>query len=157
MTAGHFRSSAWDPFLIIAQIISMQSAFYVGLGVWIAMVDFVAGADRSLEQFFKYEELQFKEFTGRLIMGAFVLNSLTCALGLWYTVKRTKLCLDFASTVHLIHLVVCWGYNARFPYTVSWWLVNIICIVLMTVLGEFLCMRSELKAIPLGMGPKADL
>lgn len=27
----------------------------------------------------------------------------------------------------------------------------------MTVLGEFLCMRSEIKAIPVGLGPKVDL
>ena len=79
------------------------------------------------------------------------------ALGLWITVGRAKQCTDFAFTVHIFHLLACWIYNRQFPYTVSWWLVNIVCIALMTVLGEFLCMRSELKAIPLTAGARSDL
>ena len=52
------------------------------------------------------------------------------------------------------------------PTAVSWWLAQIVCVALMTVLGEYLCMRTELKAIPvsigglassLGVGPKSDL
>ena len=27
------------------------------------------------------------------------------SVGLWYVVQRTKLCLDFSCTVHLLHLV----------------------------------------------------
>ena len=79
------------------------------------------------------------------------------ALGLWYVVKRTKLCLDFTCTVHFFHLLACWLFNSSFPNTLTWWLVNTVDIVIMTVLGEFLCMRTELKAIPLSMGPRADL
>lgn len=154
--AGHFRSSVWDPVLIISQIITMQSIFYVSLGCWIFITDLIGGTYRSVDQLFSYQILQFKDFHGRLIMAAYVLNALFGAVGLWYIVKRTKQCLDFTATVHLLHLVVCWFYNGAFPYTLSWWLVSIICIIIMTVLGEFLCMRTELKAIPL-LGPKADL
>ena len=80
------------------------------------------------------------------------------ALGLWYMVQRSKQCTDFAFTVHFLHFLICWIYNRQFPHTVSWWLVNIVCIALMTVLGEFLCMRTELKAIPVSQAIKhADL
>lgn len=72
-------------------------------------------------------------------------------------VKRTKQCWDFACTAYVCHLVICWIYNAVFPGGLSWWLTMIVSAVLMTVMGEFLCMRTELKAIPLGLGPKADL
>lgn len=79
------------------------------------------------------------------------------AVGLWFIVQRTKQCLDFSSTAHLIHLIVCWYYNGHFPSAFSWWLLNLACLTIMCVSGEFLCMRTELQAIPLNMGPKADL
>lgn len=154
--AGHFRSSVWDPVLIVSQILTMQSLFYLCLGVWIFLVDFICGSPRSLDQLFSYKVLQVKEFQGRLIIVAYVLNALTGATGLWYIVKRTKQCLDFAATVHLCHFVACWIFNGLLP-SLSWWLINIISLIITTVLGEFLCMRTELKAIPLSMGPRTDL
>ena len=41
--------------MICAQIVTMQSIFYVTLGFWLVVVDFIAGADRSLDQIFGYE------------------------------------------------------------------------------------------------------
>ena len=40
---------------------------------------------------------------GKLLIAAFICNSLTCSLGLWYIVQRTKLCLDFSCTVSVSH------------------------------------------------------
>jgi len=155
-----FRSSVWDPWLLISQILAVQSVFYVTFGAWIAVMDYIGGSYHSLDQLFGYEALQVKQFHGRLIMMAYVLNALTGALGLWYVVKRTKLCLDFAATVHIFHLVTCWMYNTHFPTSLSWWLSNVVSIIIMTVVGEFLCMRTDMQEIPLGgalRGPKADL
>lgn len=59
-------------------------------------------------------------------------------------------CLDFAATAHLIHLIVCTIY-AGFPTTLTWWLLNLACMALMSVIGEFICMRTELKAIPVSV------
>lgn len=78
------------------------------------------------------------------------------ALGLWFIVRRTKLCLDFAFTTHFVHFFFCWIFSGHLPQTLSWWIINIIGIAIMTVVGEFLCMKTEMKAIPL-MGPKTDL
>ena len=50
--AGHFRSNVWDPVLIISQIFSMQSIFYVTLGFWIYVLDLIGRFDLSLEQLF---------------------------------------------------------------------------------------------------------
>ncbi len=52
---GQFRSSVWDPSMICAQIVTMQSIYYVALGFWLLLVDYIAGADRSLDQMFSYE------------------------------------------------------------------------------------------------------
>jgi len=53
--AGQFRSSQWDPVLIIAQIITMQCLFYVGLGSCVAVIDFILGSGRSLSHLFVYQ------------------------------------------------------------------------------------------------------
>ncbi|ELU07526.1 hypothetical protein CAPTEDRAFT_92364, partial [Capitella teleta] len=112
--AGQFRSSVWDPILIIAQIVTIQCVFYLSLGFWISIVDFIAGNYCSLEQFFSFEVLQFKDLQGKLLMIAYILNALTSAGGLWYVVQRTKQCWDFAATAHVSHFIACWLYNARF-------------------------------------------
>ena len=61
-------------------------------------------------------------------------------------------------TVFVIHLVVSLCY-AGFPHSWAWWLTNLIGLAIMAMLGEYLCMRSELAAIPLSgstsMGSKA--
>ncbi|CAF87640.1 unnamed protein product, partial [Tetraodon nigroviridis] len=101
--------------------------------------------------------LGFATMQGRLSMMAFILNSLTCALGLWFFIRRGKQCLDFTITVHFFHLIGCWIYNAQPPAALSWWLVNVACIALTAVIGEYLCMRTELRAIPVNSGPKSNL
>ncbi|PSN51089.1 Protein SYS1 [Blattella germanica] len=154
---GQFRNTTWDPLLIVSQIIALQCVMYVGLGLWMAFMDLLVGSSRSLDHLFKYQEIHVRDFGGKLVITAFVLNALVGALGLWFIVQRTKQCLDFSSTAHLIHLVVCWYYNGHFPSAFSWWLLNLVCLAIMCVCGEFLCMRTELQAIPLNMGPKADL
>lgn len=83
-------------------------------------------------------------------MAAFCLNALTGAGGLWVIVRRAKQCLDFAATAHFIHLIICAIYSG-FPSTLTWWLLNITCMALMAVIGEFACMRTELKAIPVSV------
>lgn len=154
---GQFRSTTWDPLLIVSQIVAMQCVMYVGLGVWMVIMDTLIGSSRSLDHLFKYQEIHVRDVNGKLVITAFVLNALIGSLGLWFIVQRTKQCLDFTCTVHLIHLFACWFYNAHFPNAFSWWLLNIACLAIMCVCGEFLCMRTELQAIPVNLGPKVDL
>ncbi|KAJ8378750.1 hypothetical protein AAFF_G00236700 [Aldrovandia affinis] len=54
-------------------------------------------------------------------------------------------------------MIGCWVYNTHLLAALSWWLVNVVCIVLMAVIGEYLCMQTELRAIPLNNGPKSNL
>ncbi|XP_045193074.1 protein SYS1 homolog [Mercenaria mercenaria] len=155
---GTFRSNVWDPVLIISQIISLQCQFIVTLGVWVYILNFICGYDTTIDQLFKQADKGlFTEGPGKANTIAYALNCLTSALGLWFIVGRTKQCLDFAITMHFIQFIICWIYNGHIPHTVSWWILNLCGVTLMTVLAEFLCMRTEIKAIPLGMGPKVDL
>ena len=46
--------------------------------------------------------------------------------------------------------------NGRLSSSVTWWFLLLVSTVFTTVLAEFLCMKSEMKAIPLS-GVKVDL
>lgn len=62
---GNFRNTQWDPLLIISQIIAFQSVLYLGLGIWMLILnDLIVGSSRSLDHLFKYQViLNFKYIT----------------------------------------------------------------------------------------------
>ncbi|CAD7092673.1 unnamed protein product [Hermetia illucens] len=162
MKGGTFRSTQWDPFLLTAQIIAMQSLLYVSLGIVMCFMEMIVGdgTNHTLNHLFQYHEIHVSDIEGRLVICAFIVNSLIGSFALWFIVKRTKMCLDFSCTFHFLHLVVCWWYNASFPSNFSWWFLNAICVALMCVGGEFLCLKTELKEIPVGyaaLNQKADV
>lgn len=148
---GQFRKTTWDPMLIISQIIAVQCIMYFVLGLWIFIIATMLGTTKSLDYAFQYKEVHVKDFSGYLVIIIFMCNSIVGAIALWYLVQRTKQCMDFACTAHFIHLIYCWMYNGSFPTSFSWWCLNIVTTTIMCVCGEFLCMKTELKAIPLGM------
>jgi len=78
-------------------------------------------------------------------------------VGLWYVVQRTRQCWDFATTMYLIHTVLCVAVNGSLAGTASWWLTTIVAAIITTVLAESLCMRTEMKLIPLNAPSKVDL
>lgn len=106
------------------------------------------------------QEIHVTDAGGRSVILSFVINAFVGALALRFIVGRTKLCLDFTCTYHFVHLFICWVYNGTFPSTFSWWFLNAVCATMMCVCSEFLCLRIELKEIPVGYTPldtKADL
>ena len=153
---GRFRSYVWDPALIISQIVSLQCVFYSTLGLITALCLAMGGHSPSLDNLFDSTSIHYSGQVNRLVMVAVVLNSLFGALALWYIVQRAKQCLDFTCTLHLLHFIVCCIYSRQFPTYFMWWLVQLVCIVLMVVIGEYLCFRSDMKDIPL-VGSKADV
>eukprot|EP01018_Ginkgo_biloba_P022178 Gb_02460 [translate_table: standard] len=63
-------------------------------------------------------------------------------------IERAKKCLDFAATLYIIHLFLCLIYGG-WPSSVTWWVVNGIGLAAMALLGEWLCIRRELRDIPI--------
>ncbi|XP_037085906.1 protein SYS1 homolog [Pollicipes pollicipes] len=154
---GHFRYTKWDPVLIISQIVCLQALYYVTLGVCLVFLNMLTGGLLSLDSIFNFEVLNLSEGHGRVVAIAFVLNAGFSALSLWWVVQRTKLCLDFSCTTLGYHLLFCWLHGGRAPSSAAWWLVQLACLSLACVCGEFLCMRTELAAIPVNLGGRADL
>ncbi|CAG0918916.1 unnamed protein product [Notodromas monacha] len=115
------------------------------------------GKINTLSQIYDYRETNLKTSGGFIVFLAFLINAPVVSVVLWYVVKRTKQCLDFAVTVHLFHFLACWVYNGALSNSLTWWLLQIICVAITCVCGEFLCMRTELAAIPVNTSPVADL
>uniref|UniRef100_A0A8D8W9E0 Protein SYS1 homolog n=1 Tax=Cacopsylla melanoneura TaxID=428564 RepID=A0A8D8W9E0_9HEMI len=155
--SGHFRNTQWDPFLLISQIIAVQCLYYVSFGLWLSIIGLFTGDTRSLDPMFKYQDLNIRDYYGVSVIVAIIFNAITGSFILWTLTQRTKLCLDFSCTLHFIHILFCTYYNNAFPGSILWWIVYIFSCTIMCILGEILCMRTELKAIPLNMTPKVHL
>ena len=142
---GQFRSYVWDPVLIISQIIAVQTFYYIALGLLLAAFDVLFAGSLSIAQLFDYRELGYN--LGFLIAISFLLCTSAAAFALFVFVGRAKQCLDFAATLHFIHFIACCWF-AGLP-GISWWILNIVCCVVTAVLGEYICMRYEISAIPI--------
>ncbi len=70
------------------------------------------------------------------------------------TLSLSVQCLDFSVTVYLLHLLFSVMYGGL-PHSLAWWITNIVSLIVTVVVGEFLCMRSELAAIPVAGEAKA--
>lgn len=53
-------------------------------------------------------------------------------------VERAKKCLDFTSTLYIIHLGMCSFYDG-IPQNWEWWILQMASLALMVVLGETRC------------------
>jgi hypothetical protein len=61
-----------------------------------------------------------------------------------YLVERAKLCLDFAATFYIWHLIFCWLFYG-FPTSPSWWLVSGTALIIMAALGEYIWYVTSLS------------
>lgn len=148
---NHFYAATFDPALIISQIVAMQSLIYLDLGLWLLVLNGLAGRPAStigLGQFFSHRSIRLSSPGGWMSIAAVFLNALAGGCFLCIVVERAKKCLDFAATTHLLHLCCCVVYDGL-PDSWEWWLVNIMSLVVMALLGEYLCMRREMQEIPL--------
>ena len=63
-------------------------------------------------------------------------------------VEKSKKCLDFTITYFLLHLLLS-CMSGGFPHSFDWWIIHIFAVIVMVVLGEYLCSLRELEMIPL--------
>lgn len=63
-------------------------------------------------------------------------------------VRRSKKCMDFTITFHVIHLIFCIVYKA-FPVYWEWYVFIVLHGIIMTLVGEFSCYWREQREINL--------
>jgi len=146
----NFHGHVWDPKLILSQILTMQCLFYLTFGIILCIFDTILSVNLILDQMFLSHLWNTNTETGWIIICAALTNSLFGSIFLMWVVERAKKCLDFTLTVYIIYFLCCIIYGmGQFPSTVSWWITNSVSVILMAVLGEYLCQKKELKEIPL--------
>ena len=72
------------------------------------------------------------------------------ALAIVLIVIRSKLVLDFALTVHFLHLLVVSLYTGQIPRNASWWAAMALSSGLAVMLGMWGCRYRELRPISFG-------
>mmetsp|Transcript_1820 Transcript_1820/g.2487 ORF Transcript_1820/g.2487 Transcript_1820/m.2487 type:complete len:159 (+) Transcript_1820:96-572(+) len=139
------------PKLIIYQIIALQCFYYLSMGCWLAACHVIFGSTLEMGQFFSYKVATASTFEGWNEIFAYFISGGFGSLLLVMVVGKAKKCMDFGVTLFLIHLLICTCYDG-FPWSWEWWIPNLVGVVVMIVLGEYLCSRQELREIPLFAG-----
>merc|ERR1712038_1610415 len=156
VSGGSFRAYIWDPLLIISQIIAMQSFYYVSLCLILTFLFQLSTHHPEMHHVLDPTYINLSNLENTLVVIANIVNSLAVSVFLWIIVQRSKLCLDFTCTLHLFQMLIGWMNSGKL-FTFSSLIIQIICISISSIAGEFLCMRSEMKAIPLIGGSRIDL
>ncbi|KAF4372450.1 hypothetical protein F8388_027123 [Cannabis sativa] len=143
-----YGTVVWDPWLIVAQIFCLQCVYYLTLGLFLSILVGFRVSRMSLVYFFDYATLTASTVTGWCVIASFLLSAIASAGYLVFVVERAKKCLDFSVTVFIIHLFICIVYGG-WPSSVTWWIVNGTGIAIMALLGEYLCIKREMREIPI--------
>jgi hypothetical protein len=82
---------------------------------------------------------------------SFVVTSVSSCGVLLLVVGRAKKCLDFCSTMYLYHMLVVFCLSG-IPRSVLWWVLIVLGVVISTVCSELVCLRREMREIPVSSG-----
>merc|ERR1712232_868295 len=120
----------------------------MGFAVLSALTNQIISTPQSLYALFQFRAYTWQSNEGCAIILSEFATSLIMAAVIPFVVERAKKCLDFVATYHIFHFIaICW--ISGFPNTSHWWIVNGMALVVTTLLGEYLCMQGETKAIKL--------
>ncbi|XP_057451358.1 uncharacterized protein LOC130743230 [Lotus japonicus] len=143
-----YGAVVWDPWLIVAQIVCLQCLYYITLGLFFTILVGTRVSRMSLVYFFDFATLTTSTITGWCVIASFLLTSIAGSVYMLYFIERAKKCLDFSATLYTIHLFICIVYGG-WPSSIAWWAVNVAGFAVMALLGEYLCIRRELREIPI--------
>ncbi|KAH7652045.1 Integral membrane protein SYS1-related protein [Dioscorea alata] len=143
-----YGSIVWDPWLILSQIVCLQCLYYLTLGFLMSIFVGFRVSRLSLVYLFDFSILTASSATGWCAIAAFLLSSLAGSVYMFYLNERAKKCLDFSATLYIIHLFICIVYGG-WPASITWWVVNGTGLALMSLLGQWLCIRREMREIPM--------
>ncbi|OCK78556.1 hypothetical protein K432DRAFT_331829 [Lepidopterella palustris CBS 459.81] len=140
------------PLRILTQILVLQTAYYVCASILIIFTALVMGKEITLDLFLSWRCLRGDTTVGWTLGLDWMLTSLICVVFILLLIARSKLVLDFALTIHFIHLIVTALYSHSFPRYWLWWALQACSASLMTFLGMWACQWRELRPINFGGG-----
>ncbi|CAG8574780.1 6364_t:CDS:2 [Paraglomus occultum] len=121
-----FRTTIWDPLLIICQIIALQTLYYTSISVIILFTLLITGNDITLDHILDYREFRADTVLGWTLCFAWIANA------------------------------VVGYYSGHIPTTFVWWVLNATTCCIMIFGGELYCMRKEMEPIVLDDGENGN-
>ncbi|EGX46975.1 hypothetical protein TWF173_001628 [Orbilia oligospora] len=141
-----------SPLWILSQIILLQAAFYVVAAILFLFTTLVLGSAFSLDLMFSWVPLQADNAVGWTLAMVWICNSLTNVISITLLIIRTKFVLDFALTIHFIHLIITSLYSHSLPSSWLWWAVQLGSSLITISLASWLCQKRELRPLNWGGG-----
>lgn len=111
MSSGGFRSSSWDPPLIVAQIACLQSCFYVIVSIVTLVAEAIASASVSTAHI-----LDYRSFRGDTVLGW------SLALG-W----ELSAVITYFSLILVINLLVAFRFYGLWDVRDNVWISVLLC------------------------------
>ncbi|CAO3636685.1 unnamed protein product [Cunninghamella blakesleeana] len=142
-----FKLTGWDPILNITQIISLQSCYYIVLSLLLWIAFGLTGVPITLDALFQVNIFTMDNVFGWTLGLVWLMNAIANVILILIIVQRARQVLDFVLTLHGGHILACWVYIGKFPTNLSWWFIQILSILIMTLGGEWACMKYEMKPI----------
>jgi hypothetical protein len=147
--AGSFnKSRGWDPLLIIAQIVCVQCCHYLLLSALLLGVSHALSRRLTLHQLFSPYALHYATTSGLYLTLVIIVAAFLMAFVFELVVQRARRCLDFAVTLHALHVVACIVYTESFPTWWYFWLVQSLAALVTAIAAHRRCRQSELYDIP---------
>ncbi|KAI8885805.1 hypothetical protein K501DRAFT_214975 [Backusella circina FSU 941] len=154
MASSSFRSSKWDPILILAQITALQSVCYIVYSIVLYIALILTGTDVSLDLIFSAVEIRTDTTFGWSLIIVWLVNAFLTIPILMFIVQRARQILDFVLTFHFFHVLIGWRITHVFPTSGAWWTLQFVNCLIMTFGGEWACMHREMKPIMITSGNK---
>ncbi|KAK3689640.1 integral membrane protein S linking to the trans Golgi network-domain-containing protein [Podospora appendiculata] len=139
------------PLKILSQIAALQGLYYLAALVLMSFTVLVTGTHFSADLVFGWAAVRGDTTEGWLMGFVWVLNGgLLMALAIIFLIGRSKLVLDFALSLHGIHLLVVTFYTGQLPLNTAWWLTMAAASAVSVMLATWGCRYRELRPISFG-------
>ncbi|KAI0996445.1 hypothetical protein K3495_g11736 [Podosphaera aphanis] len=138
------------PLRIFSQIVMLQIIYYISACALILFSALVAGRHFTLDLVLNWRSLRGDTAVGWTLGVVWISNSVVGVIAMLILIQRSKLILDFALTLHFIHLLVVSFYSHSLPRNLLWWALQVISSGIMTALGVWSCQWRELRPINFG-------
>ncbi|KAK4198823.1 integral membrane protein S linking to the trans Golgi network-domain-containing protein [Triangularia verruculosa] len=143
--------SELPPLKIASQILALQALYYIFSFILLLFSSLVAGTPFSLDLVLGWESIRGDTTQGWLCGFLAVLNGgVLMGAAIVALIGRSKLVMDFAVSLHFIHLLVAWFYTGELPGHMAWWISVAGGTVVGVILGTWGCRYRELKPISFG-------
>ncbi|CAK7273769.1 hypothetical protein SEPCBS119000_005827 [Sporothrix epigloea] len=139
------------PLKLLSQIVLVQTVLYFSLTALLFFTERISGRPFTFNLVFGWDGIRGDTTEGLVTAFVFVMAAaLFCAAAIVIFVGRSKLVLDFAATLHFVHLVVVLLITKTVPASFAWWATMVVSTGATVFVSAWGCRHRELQPISFG-------